>query len=161
MRFDKALAIAERYRAELVLYCERIEIAGSIRRRAPEPKDIELVCIPRGQSLEAFADAVNQWPVVKGQPTGKYTQRLLPEGIKLDLFMCRPENWGAIFLIRTGDWQFSKWVMGTLLPRAGYQQEGGYVRRNGLIVPTPEETDVFRLIGRPYIKPEHRNGGSV
>jgi DNA polymerase/3'-5' exonuclease PolX len=43
----QALAIAERTRAALAPYCDRIEIAGSIRRRNPSVKDIELVAIPR------------------------------------------------------------------------------------------------------------------
>ena len=38
---------AERLRAELGPYCERIEIAGSIRRGKAQVGDIELVAIPR------------------------------------------------------------------------------------------------------------------
>lgn len=38
---------AERLRAELTPYCERIEIAGSIRRRKAAVGDLELVAVPR------------------------------------------------------------------------------------------------------------------
>lgn len=37
---------AEMLRGSLEPYCERIEVAGSIRRRKPEVKDIELVAVP-------------------------------------------------------------------------------------------------------------------
>ncbi len=47
MQLDKALEIAEKTKELLAPYCERIEIAGSIRRKKPEVKDIELVAIPK------------------------------------------------------------------------------------------------------------------
>jgi DNA polymerase/3'-5' exonuclease PolX len=42
MDYVQALAIAEQTRTALAPYCERIEIAGSIRRQKPQVKDIEL-----------------------------------------------------------------------------------------------------------------------
>jgi hypothetical protein len=91
MDFPHALAIAERAKAELSPYCQRIDIAGSLRRQRLQVKDIELVAQPFqepsdlfGETLVAhhgFCTAVNQWRAIKGQPTGKYTQRRLPEGI--------------------------------------------------------------------------------
>jgi DNA polymerase/3'-5' exonuclease PolX len=45
----EALAAAERVVAMLRSGCERIEIAGSIRRNARHVKDIEIVCVPRHQ----------------------------------------------------------------------------------------------------------------
>jgi DNA polymerase/3'-5' exonuclease PolX len=105
MEHAHALVIAEQARAALAPSCHRIEIAGSIRRRRPQVKDIELVAIPKQVATGLFGDewvtdpdfcaVVNQWPAIKGQPTGKYTQRWLPEGITLDLFMADAENWGS------------------------------------------------------------------
>ena len=48
-RIPWAIAIdaAEAALIELVPYCQRIEVAGSLRRRRPEVKDIELVAIPK------------------------------------------------------------------------------------------------------------------
>lgn len=154
-----ALDIADHIRAELAPFCTRIEIAGSVRRQKPEVKDVEIVCIPRGRDLAHFADTVNRWTKIKGEPSGRYTQRYHPDGIMLDLFMTTPENWGAILLIRTGSADYSKWFMGTALPKAGYRQEGGYVRQNGVIVPTYEEEDVFRLAGVTWVEPEQRGSG--
>lgn len=47
MKYEDAILIAERVKAELEPHCERIEIAGSIRRKKPEVKDIEIVAIPK------------------------------------------------------------------------------------------------------------------
>ena len=43
MEYNKALEIAEKTKAQLAPYCERIEIAGSIRRKKPDVGDIEIV----------------------------------------------------------------------------------------------------------------------
>jgi DNA polymerase/3'-5' exonuclease PolX len=102
MNYAAAMEVAERTRAALAPYCQRIAIAGSVRRQRPQVKDIEICAIllqePSdlfGETLVAhhgFCAVVNQWRAIKGQPTGKYTQRRLPEGITLDLFMADADN---------------------------------------------------------------------
>lgn len=50
MPLDVARAAAARIVADLAPYCERIEVAGSIRRGAETVGDVELVAIPRTQA---------------------------------------------------------------------------------------------------------------
>ena len=50
MELTQAQAIAREWQTLLAPACERIEIAGSIRRGKPEIKDIDLVCIPKIQT---------------------------------------------------------------------------------------------------------------
>ena len=65
-------------------HCHRIEIAGSIRRRKPEPSDIEIVVLPKPYDVGLFesgiAAVVSRWPKVKGElePGCRYTQRIVP-----------------------------------------------------------------------------------
>jgi len=47
MKYSEILLIAEQVKAELQPHCIRIEIAGSIRRKKPECRDIEIVAIPK------------------------------------------------------------------------------------------------------------------
>jgi DNA polymerase/3'-5' exonuclease PolX len=168
MDYAQALRLADDAKATLSPYCTRIEIAGSVRRQKDDPRDIELVCIPHMVTAGLFDDglavspdfcaAVNRWHKVKGEPTGKYTQRVLPGGMKLDLFMADTDNFGTLFLIRTGDWEFSKHFMGWVLPRHGYKQQDGYIWKDGAKVPVPEEQDVFALAGMEFIEPSKRTG---
>jgi len=155
----RARQIAEKYLNLLKPFCSRIEIAGSIRREKPEVKDIEIVCIPF--DVEGFVALVKQWPKVKGEPTGKYTQRRLPEGIILDLFMAEERNWGLQMVIRTGPAEFNRsWLYHA--KEKGLRCEGGFLRdyresgRNGQMVECREEKDLFRLIGMNYIAPKYR-----
>ncbi len=125
MKLHLALEIANRIKLELEPHCDRIEISGSIRREKPWVKDIEIVAIPKpyetGLFSSGIAPVVEQWKKVKGELPCKYTQRILPEGIKLDLFFAQPDNWGLIYAIRTGSADYSHKVLATNWVRLGYK----------------------------------------
>ncbi|QHL87445.1 hypothetical protein GU926_08340 [Nibribacter ruber] len=56
MQLAEARRIAEWFTRHLRESCLRIEVAGSIRREKPEVNDIELVAIPRYETLPAPTD---------------------------------------------------------------------------------------------------------
>jgi DNA polymerase/3'-5' exonuclease PolX len=163
MDYTHALAIAERIQATLAPFCSRIAIAGSVRRQRPQVKDIEILALPMqepadlfGQELVAcqgFCAVVSQWHAIKGQPTGKYTQRRLPEGINLDLFIADEENFGWQLALRTGSAAYSHEVLATGLLKAGYTMLNGYIYRRGQRIAVREEVDLFALVGLPYADP--------
>lgn len=162
MEYSKALVIANHVKESLMPHCNRIEIAGSIRRKKEEIGDIEIVAIPKpfqtGLFEDGIASVINQWEKVKGELPCKYTQRILPEGIKLDIFFATPDNWGLILAIRTGSARYSHEVLAGGWSRLGYKSIEGmlHVRKNATI-PVKEEEDLFKLIGIPYTPPEKRN----
>jgi DNA polymerase/3'-5' exonuclease PolX len=161
MKLEIARQIAERVRSEMVPYCERVEIAGSIRRRKPEVRDIEIVAIPKPYDVGLFASGValvvDRWTIVRGQLPCRYTQRILPEGIALDLFFATPENWGLIYAIRTGSADYSRYVLARGWVLNGYKGVDGMLTRDGVSVSVREEGELFRLAGVPWIEPEARN----
>ena len=157
MELERAGIIAENCVAILKPLCERIEIAGSIRRRRPIVGDIEIVCIPRGKEMYSFVETVNKWYKLKGEPTGKYTRRLLPEGIKLDLFIANRDNWGLIFAIRTGNAKFSHEVLAIGWKKKGFESRNGILfKPDATKIFIREEKELFDLIGIPYVVPEMR-----
>lgn len=71
--------------------------------------------------------------------------------VPIELYLCEPDNWGYIFALRTGPSDFNQaWVTqkykGGLLPNR-YSCSGGWIHKDGKATPTPEEDDVFALIG--------------
>lgn len=161
MNYEEALKIAEKIKAQLAPHCERIEIAGSIRRKKPEVGDIEIVAIPKPYDIGLFESGispiVNQWKKVKGELPCKYTQRILPEGIKLDLFFAEPDNWGNIFAIRTGSAPYSHLELASRWSSMGYKSDGGYLFKDGERIAVREEEDLFKLLRIPFVEPEQRN----
>jgi len=161
MEFIKAQEIAQRHMAEMAPHCERIAIAGSIRRRKAFVNDIEIVAIPKpyetGLFSSGLAAVVDWWEKVRGDLLCRYTSRKLPEGIELDLFFATKTNWGLIFAIRTGSADYSHHVLATGWSLNGYKSQDGLLRDSGgFIVPVPEEEDLFRLAGVRWIRPDLR-----
>lgn len=173
MPLDEALKIAEDVVKELSPYCERIEIAGSIRRRKSTVKDIEIVCIPKQKEIVArdlfdstvsyvrdpkFVSTINNWKKVKGCPAkGKYTQRVLPQGIKVDIFTTSPEQWGLTLAIRTGSADYTRFALMVGLKKVGCKSIEGMVMRNRKMIPIREEKELFDLLGIDYLPPEKRS----
>jgi DNA polymerase/3'-5' exonuclease PolX len=161
--FAEAYAIALDILEQLKPHCDRIEIAGSIRRKKSEVGDIEIVAIPKPYSSGLFengiASVVNKWEKVRGDMEygkTKYTQRILPHGIKLDLFFATAENWGHILAIRTGSADYSHNVLAKNWVRSGFKSKEGFLTYKGEKIEIKEEKDLFRLIGVPFIEPEKR-----
>ena len=162
MKYQRAREIAEGILEQLKPHCERIEIAGSIRREKSDPKDIEIVAIPKTYDVGLFesgiATIVNKWQKVKGELPCKYTQRILPEGIKVDLFFATQQNWGLIFAIRTGSAEYSHKVLACRWVRFGYKSVNGMLIRNGKKYPIREEIELFKMLGLKWVEPRFRIG---
>jgi DNA polymerase/3'-5' exonuclease PolX len=167
MMLSQAEKLTEKIKAALAPGCERIQEAGSVRRHRPLVGDIEIVAIPKlipelpaqlsilGDLLEKL---VKQKPLFRrGDKNGTLFKNFLIEydddgsEIGLDLFLTTPEQWGYILALRTGPGAFNQaWVTkrrkGGLLPDE-YSFSGGWLHKAGQRIPTPEEEDIFRLIG--------------
>lgn len=168
MELAHARFVADTVIAKLAPYCDRLCVAGSVRRGKAECRDLEVVCIPKqtpqnnmfqeriGWMRErAFCNTVNQWKKVKGEPTGKYTQRILPGGETLDLFIATPENWGLILVVRTGSVDYikkiaSRWVS------FGYHGVDGMLHDGYHSIPIREEKELFDILGLPFVEPKDR-----
>ncbi len=182
---EAAQGVADKLIADLSPYCERLAVAGSIRRKKPIVGDVELVAIPKfGRDLfgevdprQDFFDAQLRKLVSAGKiftspgdgreyrPAwgSKYKKvwLLLSERlgeIQVDVFICEERNWGSIFTIRTGPAEFSEALVTRIKHQTPYRQQDGYLvdERTGEIVPVPEEEDYFRLAGVKWLEPERR-----
>ena len=162
--------------------CERIEIAGSIRRGRPDVGDIEIVAVPK---IETVPDGLFDWGLANrltervdalitdgllaNHPTDpkrgdRYSKLIEPtSGLQLDLFSATADTFGLIYLIRTGPADYSHRFV-TDLRRRDLHVAGGQLHRGSLgcgsyvceVIPTPEETSVYRAAGWKFVRPEMR-----
>lgn len=182
----RAELLAERIRDVLTPACERIVIAGSIRRREPTVKDVELVAIPRLRAglfgpeptapteLDVLVDELIAAGRLEPRPTkagvtrrGRRYQalRATATGIGVDLFIVRPPaSWGATLAIRTGPAEYSRRLVSECREH-GLVCDGARLRRvvrDGVVlavpedVETPEERDFIEACGLPWSEPEDR-----
>lgn len=163
--------------------CHRIEIAGSIRRRRETVRDIELVAMPRltpladmfGRAGAMVADELNELLgrlLAEGRVEMRSPKRwgarfkaMIYRGVPVDLFsVLHPAQWGVVFCIRTGPAEFSHRLVkdrryGGLLPAWATVRGGAiYHRQTGRLIETPEESDLFAVVGVEFIPPEARDG---
>lgn len=185
LTLKSAQEIADYYLEELAPHCERIEIAGSIRRKKDYVGDIEMVAIPKFETwgselfgepllfncLEKVINEAHKNGLVLIKNGSRYKQMILPNNnsketcypgdILLDLFIVLPPaQWGVLFLIRTGPAEFSRKAVtqkniGGYLPSDCIVKDG-QVLRNGVLIPMSEEDDFLELLGMPGLKPEER-----
>lgn len=165
--------LAESLCVEMQPYCQRVEIAGSIRRQKDEPKDIEIVCVPRFEEEEGVANlfetqmvqinTLRRWadseaPLVWSKRGEKYMRGWwATHNIHVDIFCCTPDNWGYIFMLRTGSAEFMTQVV-THARKIGKRFDEGRLWVSGIPVETREEADVFSQLGLAYVRPEFRHG---
>lgn len=158
MELSKAKQKADELIAQLKPYCKRIEVAGSIRREVSMVKDIELVAIPDKWKLEKyFLD--NNGKEFRLDKNGSKYKRWVHSGlIYVDLFICREDNWGLIYLIRTGSAQYSKQMLAQWkkVSKGGYSKDGYLHTKEGEKIITPEEIDVFNKCKTPFVNPDAR-----
>lgn len=167
--------------------CARIEVAGSVRRRRESVKDVEIVCVGRTApaAVDLFGEMVGERNLLDercdellaqgvfakrvgekgGTAWGHGVRRAVFGGVGLDVFGTTAEQFGLIFLIRTGDAEFSRSLVtpryqGGLLPM-GMRVQGGWLWDGGRRLVTREEEDVFAAIGVPWIEPWERNAERV
>lgn len=172
-----ARAVASEMIEALRPYCERIAVAGSIRRGRDWVNDIEIVAIPKSTVKQPDKDLFGEplgkpkvvrdpgfimvvdslaEVIVKGNPqTGRYIQFVTTDGTKVDLFTATPKTWGYIQLIRTGSADFSR-AVALRWSQLGYNGVDGALTRFGKPVPVPEEADLFTLLGMRVPPPHAR-----
>lgn len=135
MIYQQAQEIALRIMKQLQPHCLVVDVAGSVRREAREPRDLEILCVPRTTEIKDLFDTVtgrqrsmefvkvvnSLGEIIKGKPAeGRYVQIALPDGINLDLFIPVKEDYYRILAIRTGSADYSHQVLAVAWRALGY-----------------------------------------
>lgn len=179
------LAQAKEIAAELEFllapHCERIIIAGSIRRRRADVADIELLYIPRyeerqidllstGQvnTTDGIIDNILSKGILakrlskNGSPAWGAKNKLavhVNSGIPVDLFATDAECWHNYLVCRTGPAE-SNMRIATAAQKKGltwHPYGTGFTDAMSNAYHVASEMDVFHKVGLPYLSPEIRS----
>ena len=128
---------------------ERIAIGGSIRRGAPLVGDINIV-MGSGDAEGLLEHCRSQPEVTRILDSGPASTTLrISEGINVSLAAVQPEQFAAALLLRTG----CAGHVGALRERA--ERQGWRLSGDAA---ADHETDLYTLLGLPFIAPELREG---
>ncbi len=140
--------------------CEQVEVAGSLRRMKDTIGDIDLVASSRRprQVMKVFAQLPQIARLTASGPTQSHA--VLKSGVKCDLRVVKPEQYGAALYYSTGSKKHNVHVRQIGLKRGVTMNEYGVytgtaARKKKLLAAETEEA-VFAAMGLPYIPPELR-----
>jgi DNA polymerase/3'-5' exonuclease PolX len=178
-------AIADEVAQEIVVamkwVCERILIAGSLRRRKETVGDVEILYIAKFKTVQdGFFDTaqidlaeglfermleigyLRKRPSVKGTFAWGNKNKLgihCRSGIPVDFFATTPEAWYNYLVCRTGPADSNKRIAMTAQKQnhTWHPYDVGFENNaTGEIFPMHSEREVFAFLGLPYYPPEER-----
>lgn len=180
---DQAQAVAAEILGWLGPDCERVAVAGSIRRQKPTVGDVEIVAIarqdsyvPEGEMLPVLRSALNYRvqrlvtskqllfrPKKDGTIANGAEIKLLVHaatGMPVDLFITVPEHWFSLLVCRTGGKRNNE-ELATLAKRHGYRwmMNGAGFRHltTGKVTPITCEEDAYTFLNLTCPLPHYRH----
>lgn len=177
MELITAQRYAERITTWLLPYCERLQVAGSIRRERTVCNDVDLVVIPKVDvKRDLLGVAVQRrnllWVFLeryvaesKGQATwlaggakedGQNYLLQLPK-CQLDIFCTTPEAWGTMLLCRTGSKEHNIWLADLVKRRGGHWNPYRYLTLDNRPQDVRTEESIYAACGIDFIQPDRRD----
>jgi DNA polymerase (family 10) len=165
MPLTRARALAEQLAAALRSHggVERLEIAGSIRRRSETVKDVDLLITSRDPARPiATLCALPSVREVLGRGETRASVRH-QDGVQVDLRVVAPEAFGAALQYFTGSKDHNVRVREIAVRRGLRVSEYGvFDEATGARLAGATEEDVYAAVGLAWIPPELReNGGEI
>lgn len=169
MNLPFAQRCAERLVEWLAPNCERIEVAGSVRRRKATPNDIDLVAIPkRVEDRDMFGTVTAKrnaaWMAIDARATADGWKILragadlvswVAKGVQVDLWWTEPHLWGTTLLCKTGSKEHNIWLAKYAIARgAKWHVSAGLYQGNHRV--SESEDAIYRALGLDPIPPERR-----
>ena len=176
--YEVMYKLAHELAAELSGSCQRIEVAGSVRRKKELCGDLELVCIADGDKLnnqlngwlasgrirhvEAGPKKTKRW----GEKQKSFNIEIGDGPVQVDVFIQTVERFPYTMLIRTGSSGFSNRVVTNVGVRTHdnlpgmmpvqYKFKDCLLYHRGNLCEVNDEADIFALFGMAYVEPELR-----
>jgi len=180
MKLNPARQLAQRIADTMQLYADSVTIAGAIRRRVAEIRELDLVVVPKlGEPDDLFsehrpnlmlrwADAMADEKRIEWLSTSTWERVPAPiirgarwwrgwavaAGIVVNVRLTPPEHYGVALWLATGDREYTRQVEDSL--RGFHVAEGKLVATSGKDVPTLSEAEFYEAIGLGFVEPWER-----
>ncbi len=158
---SRAEAIAEEVLAALREHpaSDRVEVAGSLRRRADSVKDLDIIAT--ASDPKALARALGELELVESvQSSGDAGARVTTHtGMKIDLKVVEPDQFGNVLQHFTGSKAHNVALRESAVRRGLHISEYGILDdESGETLRCASEEAVYERLGLPWIPPELREG---
>jgi DNA polymerase/3'-5' exonuclease PolX len=178
--FPEAFAreIAQDLLNELLPFCKRIEIVGSLRRHKMAVNDIDLIAIPKLIQLDdetLFGEPVQENLLdrklsqmclstelaleANGSKIKRFTKTVDGDVVPIDVYVSTEQTWWTLLLIRTGSRNHNvKLARKAIELGMHLKADGsGLLAPDGSLIQIYSEEGIFRHLGLEYRPPEERD----
>ena len=154
IELKRARGIAQEVVKRLSPYCQRIEVAGSIRRKKRQVNDIDLVLVPN--DLWNLHHEIMRLGQVR--MSGNKIMRVMASNTQVDIYIADEATWATLLLIRTGSAE-NNIRPATLAKKRGWHLAAsgdGLFNERGERIAGDTEESIYQALGLPYQEPEER-----
>ena len=151
---DFVLKLANNLIKNLKLYCKKIQIVGSIRRKEPNPVDIDIVLIPKNLD---YKKKIEEFMKKKGKfiQGGEHESTWKIEGVKIELYYTISKEWGATLLAYSSKIGSSIGLR-VVAKRKGFKLNQHGLFKRGKLIAGKTEKDIYKALERSYKDPQER-----
>ncbi len=141
-------------------YCERLEVAGSIRRERPVVHDIDFVALTKSDAdWQRMGEALKRLKAKSNCAGNQLIKAYIPcqNGLfQVDFYRAKPSTFGIHLLIRTGSAQHNCWLAGYAISKEMRLKYSEGLIKEGKSIAGEDEQRVFSALGFPCPPPTER-----
>ncbi len=157
---SEAQTIAAQVKATVDALCDRVEVAGSIRRLKTMVHDIDFVAVAKSDA--DWLKINEKLKQLKAKPNCSGTsviKAFVPceDGLfQVDFYRAKPSTFGIHLLVRTGSADHNMWLAGHALSKGMRLKYSEGLIKEGVAVAGETEKEVFEALGLPHPPPTER-----
>ena len=151
---------ANQVKSLVCAHCEKIEIAGSIRRQKPKVHDIDFVVVAKSdfewQKISEELKRLKAKPNCQGNSVIKAFLPCHSGLFQVDFYRATSSTFGIHLLVRTGSAEHNMWLAGHAISKGMRIKYSEGLIKEGVAVAGKTEQGVFEALGFPYPLPTQR-----
>jgi DNA polymerase (family 10) len=151
---------AEQVKTAVAAHCDKLEIAGSIRRQKTIVHDIDFVAVTKNDAQwQKIGEELKRLKAKPNCQGNSVIKALLPtqKGLfRVDFYRAQPSTFGIHLLIRTGSADHNMWLAGYAISKGMRLKYSEGLIKEGNAIAGETEQGVFEALGLPYSSPPQR-----
>ena len=156
----EAQSLADQVKAAVEALCDRIEVAGSIRRQKLKVHDIDFVVVAKSDAqwlkINEKLKHLKAKPNCSGNSVIKAFVPCENRFFQVDFYRAKPSTFGIHLLVRTGSADHNMWLAGYAISKGMRIRYSEGILKEGSVIAGETEKGVFEALGLPYPLPPER-----
>ena len=152
--------LACQFKAVVEAQCDRIEVAGSIRRQKTKVHDIDFVVVTKNdaewQKISEKLKHLKAKPNCSGNSVIKAFVPSQNGLFQVDFYRAKPSTFGIHLLVRTGSADHNMWLAGYAISKGMRIKYNEGLIKDSSVIAGEDEKGMFEALGLPCPLPSQR-----